>query len=53
MGQVLIPIFVVALAVGIVAGAIVRKRQRQADSSLALQQHPERLDQMLDPTDDA
>jgi hypothetical protein len=49
--------FVVLLVVGaVVVGLIarqVKKSRRRADATPDLHRHPERLDQMLDPTDDA
>ena len=42
----------VGLAIGAVAGLFMR-RQSQRRRADELAQHPERLDQMLDPTDDA
>jgi hypothetical protein len=53
MAPVLIPVFVVAIVVGFAAGVAIRKRRRRADVTPELHRHPERLDQMLDPTDDA
>jgi hypothetical protein len=52
MLRLLIPIAIVAAIVGAVVSARRRSRQR-ADATPELHQHPERLDQMLDPTDDA
>jgi hypothetical protein len=49
---ILIPLLVVA-AVVVAAVVARRRRRRRADASPGLHQHPERLDQMLDPTDDA
>jgi hypothetical protein len=53
MGQVLIPLLAAAIVIGFVTRAVVHKRRRKAGSIDGLQQHPGRLDQMLDPTDDA
>jgi hypothetical protein len=52
MLRVLIPLFLGALVAGVVAG-IVKRNRRRADATPELHQHPERLDQMLDSTDDA
>jgi hypothetical protein len=41
-----------ALVTGLFAGARMRAQRRRAGNS-ELNKHPERLDQMLDPTDDA
>ena len=50
----LIPIFIVAVVAGAVFGFLRRaSRRRRADTTPELHQHPERLDQMLDRTDDA
>jgi hypothetical protein len=52
MFRLLIPLAILAA----IAGAVItlRRHSRQrADSTPGLHQHPERLDQMLDPTDDA
>ena len=48
----LIPVLVVALVAGLVARAAARRR-RTADTTPDLHKHPERLEQNLDPTDDA
>jgi hypothetical protein len=52
MFRVLIPIVILAAIVGAVIGSRRRSRLR-GDATPGLHQHPERLDQMLDPTDDA
>jgi hypothetical protein len=51
--RILIPVFLATLVAGVVAGIILRKNRRRGDATPGLHQHPERLDQMLDPTDDA
>jgi hypothetical protein len=53
MLRVLIPVFLATLLVGFVAGMVRRRRRRSADATPELHKHPERLDQMLDRTDDA
>ena len=52
MLRILIPLAVIAALVGAVVG-VRRRARRRADATPDLHQHPERLDQMLDPTDDA
>jgi len=52
MLRILIPIALVAAIVGVVIGHRRRKRRR-GDATPGLHQHPERLEQNLDPTDDA
>ena len=49
---IMIPVALVAAIIGAALGARWHSRRR-ADSTPDLHQHPERLDQMLDPTDDA
>lgn len=51
MFRLLIPIVIAAAIVGAIIGA--RRRRRRGDATPELHRHPERLDQMLDPTDDA
>ncbi len=52
MLRVLATVIAGALAASLVAGAVLRtRRSRVATTELC--KHPERLDQMLDPTDDA
>lgn len=53
MLRVLVPLFLATLLAGLVAGMVRRKNRRTADATPELHKHPERLDQMLDPTDDA
>jgi hypothetical protein len=52
MLKIMIPIVLVCAVVGAVLGARWHSRRR-ADATPELHQHPERLDQMLDSTDDA
>ena len=52
MFRVLIPIVLLVAIVGAVIGAR-RRSRRRGDATPSLHEHPERLDQMLDPTDDA
>jgi hypothetical protein len=52
MLAVMIPFVLVCSIVGAVFGARWHSRRR-GDATPELHQHPERLDQMLDPTDDA
>lgn len=52
MLRLLIPLALLVAVVGAVIGARGRARRR-ADATPELHRHPERLDQMLDPTDDA
>ena len=44
---------IAVLVVGVVARSLVKSRRRTADATPELHEHPERLEQMLDPTDDA
>jgi hypothetical protein len=53
MLRVLVPLFLATLLAGLIAGMVRRKHRRNADATPELHKHPERLDQMLDPTDDA
>jgi hypothetical protein len=53
MLRVLVPVLVAAIVVGFVTGLLMRSRRRKADATPELHKHPERLNQMLDPTDDA
>ncbi len=51
--KLILPIAAGALAAALVAAAILRARKRRARQPTELNRHPERLEQMLDPTDDA
>jgi len=51
MLRILIPIALIAAIVGIIGAR--QKARRRADATPDLHQHPERLEQNLDPTDDA
>jgi len=53
MLRVLIPVLLAALLAGLVAGMARRRNRRSGDATPGLHEHPERLDEMLDPTDDA
>jgi hypothetical protein len=48
----MLPIVLLASIIGAVLGSRWHARRR-ADATPELHRHPERLDQMLDPTDDA
>ena len=52
MNRLIVFILIGVLVAGLVARSVVRNRRRKA-ATTELNQHPERLDQMLDPTDDA
>ena len=51
MLRLLIPLAIVAAIVGVLT--VRRRSRRRADATPDLHQHPERLEQNLDPTDDA
>lgn len=53
MLRIAIPVLVAALAAGITLGFLARMHRRRKAGIPELNQHPERLEQMLDPTDDA
>jgi hypothetical protein len=53
MGRLFIFLAVAALLAGIVARSVVRGRRARRNATPEINKHPERLDQMLDPTDDA
>ena len=48
----ILPVLIAALVAGVV-NAAVRRARRRCGVTPEINQHPERLDQMLDPTDDA
>jgi hypothetical protein len=50
MGRLIVIILIGALLAGLVARSMMRRRKSARSE---LNKHPERLDQMLDPTDDA
>ena len=52
MGRIL-PIAAGVLIAGLIAFAVLRARRRRKMQVPELNQHPERLEQMLDETDDA
>jgi hypothetical protein len=53
MGRVFLFILIGAVIVGLWARAAFAEKRRQKEETPELNKHPERLDQMLDPTDDA
>jgi flagellar biosynthesis/type III secretory pathway M-ring protein FliF/YscJ len=53
MLRVLVSVLVAAVVAGFITVLVMRARRQKADATPELHKHPERLDQMLDPTDDA
>jgi len=53
MGRVILFIVIAAVIAGLWARSALREKRRQQEEKAAIDKHPERLDQMLDPTDDA
>ena len=53
MGRIIIVLLILALIIGVFARSALRARRKNADATPELHKHPERLDQNLDPTDDA
>jgi hypothetical protein len=51
MGKIIVFIVIGVLIAGVVARSALRKRREKATTEL--NKHPERLEQSLDPTDDA
>jgi hypothetical protein len=50
--RILIPLIIIGVVIGVVVG-LARRSRRRADTTPDLHQHPERLEQNLDPSDDA
>jgi hypothetical protein len=53
MGRVILFIVIGAVIVGLWARSAFAEKKKQKDEPTELNKHPERLDQSLDPTDDA
>jgi hypothetical protein len=53
MGRLIIIFIVVALILGLWARAAMAEKRRQKEEKPEINKHPERLDESLDPTDDA
>ena len=53
MGRVIIFMLIAGVLAGLWARSALKERRRQLAQTPELNKHPERLDQMLDPTDDA
>jgi hypothetical protein len=53
MLRLLIPVFIAAVVVGAIVGIVRNRSRRRGDATPELHKHPERLNQSLDPTDDA
>ncbi len=53
MLRVLIPLLLAAVVVGAIVGIVRSRTRRRGDATPELHKHPERLNQSLDPTDDA
>jgi hypothetical protein len=50
--RILFPLIVIGVVIGVVLG-LARRSRRRADTTPDLHQHPERLEQTLDSSDDA
>jgi hypothetical protein len=53
MGRAILFMLIAAVLVGLWARSAFREKRRLQAQTPELNKHPERLDQMLDPTDDA
>lgn len=53
MGRVIVFVVIGAVIIGLWARSAFAEKKRQKDEPTELNKHPERLDQNLDPTDDA
>jgi hypothetical protein len=53
MGRVIVVMLIAALLVGLITRNVVRAKRRRKEAPSEINKHPERLEQMLDPTDDA
>jgi hypothetical protein len=53
MFRILIPFLIAAGVVGLIVGVVRLNSRRRGDATPELHKHPERLNQSLDPTDDA
>lgn len=53
MGRVILIIVIAAVIAGLWARSAFAEKRRQKEAKPEINKHPERLDQMLDPTDDA
>jgi preprotein translocase subunit YajC len=51
--RILVPLILIAVVTGIVLFVSRRNQRKRGDATPELHKHPERLDQSLDPTDDA
>lgn len=53
MGRFIIILAVIALIVGLWARSAMAEKRRQKEAKPEINKHPERLNESLDPTDDA
>ena len=53
MGRALLFILIASVIAGLWARSAFKERRRQQAQTPEINKHPERLDEMLDPTDDA
>jgi len=53
MGRIVIFILIAAVIIGLWARSALAEKKRQKEAPTELNKHPERLEQNLDPTDDA